>query len=310
MQNAYATATEPQLASTEILNRHEILRDRITGWSVVILPLVGLVAAGFWIGAYGLSAADIGVFLFFYFLTGLGITVGFHRLFTHRSFHTSQWMKIALAVAGSMAIQGPVIRWAADHRRHHAYSDQPGDPHSPHANFLDEEGAKASALRRLWYAHISWFFDAERTVATRYVPDLLKDPAVVTVDRLFPLWLAASALLPALLGWALTGAWQGAVSGLLIGGGARICIVNQVTWAINSVCHYFGKRPYQTGDFSTNAGWLALFTFGEAWHNNHHAFPGTAFFGHRLWQVDLGGILIGLLEKLGLVWKVQRAKAK
>lgn len=293
------TVLAKRIAATETLRGGRLIAERISIFVVVVAPLAGLLCAALWIGAYGVSAADLGIFVAFYLFTGMGITVGYHRLFTHRSFHTSQWLEALFAIAGAMAGQGPVIRWAADHRRHHAHADGIGDAHSPQRS--------GSVAGRLFYAHVGWLFGAERSVAKRYVPDLLKNRAVIIVDRLYFLWMILSLVAPALLGLVLSGSWRGALSALIIGGLARMCLVNQVTWSINSICHYIGSRSYQTRDFSRNNGWLAVVSLGEAWHNNHHAFPRAARFGHTRWQADIGGLVIGLLEELGLVWQVRQA---
>ncbi|HEV3471949.1 MAG TPA: acyl-CoA desaturase [Actinomycetota bacterium] len=264
---------------------------------VTIVPFLGFIAAAWSAWGTGLSAVDAAIFAAMYLFTGFGVTVGFHRLFTHKSFETKPWVRHLFAIAGSMAIQGPVIRWVADHRRHHAFSDQPGDPHSPH---LDEGPGVKGVLKGLWHAHMGWFFDDEQTSARRWAPDLVKDPAMRTIDSLFPLWVAISFFLPPLLGFVITGTAAGALSAFLWGSLARIFMLHHVTWSINSICHFYGDRPYQTTDFSTNNWMLSLISFGESWHNNHHAFPTSAVHGLRPYQIDLSAGLIRALKAVGL----------
>lgn len=269
---------------------------------VTIVPFLGFLAAvtRFW--GTGLSLVDAGIFLGMYIVTGLGITVGFHRLFTHGSFEPKPWLRNAFAVAGSMAIQGPVIRWVADHRRHHAFSDQPGDPHSPH---LDEGPGIKGVVKGLWHAHIGWFFDDEQTSAKRWAPDLVKDPAMRKIDSLFPLWVLISFGAPPLLGFLITGTEAGALSAFLWGSLARIFFLHHVTWSINSICHFYGVRPFRTTDSSTNNWVLSLLSFGESWHNNHHAFPTSAVHGFDKGQIDISAGVIRLMERAGLVRNVK-----
>ncbi|MBX5442528.1 MAG: acyl-CoA desaturase [Solirubrobacteraceae bacterium] len=281
-------------------------RDRIITGLVTALPIVslGVVAWQAWGG--WLHWQDLVVFGVMYAITGLGITVGFHRLFTHRSFKTTRGVRAALAIAGSAAIEGPIVSWVADHRKHHAFSDRPGDPHSPH---VDHGHGWLGALRGLLHAHVGWLFvHTQRGLKTRYAPDLLKDPVVAFVDRTFLWWAAAGLALPALLGFLLVGTWQAALTGLLWGGLVRMFVVHHVTFAINSLCHFFGRRDYVTEDESRNLAWLAPLSFGEAWHNNHHAFPTAAFHGMRRWQIDPSAWVIRGLERAGLAWDVVRPR--
>jgi len=274
---------------------------------VTIIPFLGFIAAAWTLWGTGLSATDAGIALFFYLFTGFGVTIGFHRLFTHQSFQTKPWVRNALAIAGSMAIQGPVIRWVADHRRHHAYSDQVGDPHSPHLE--DGPGVKG-VLKGLWHAHIGWFFDEEQTSAKRWAPDMVKEPAMRRIDKLFPLWALVSFTAPAIVGLVLTGTLRGAVTAFLWGSLARIFMLHHVTWSINSICHFYGDRPYQTTDFSTNNWVLSIISFGESWHNNHHAFPSSAVHGLRPYQIDTTGMLIRLMKWTGLAWDLKTPSEK
>jgi stearoyl-CoA desaturase (delta-9 desaturase) len=274
---------------------------------VTVLPFIGLIAAVWSAWGSGLSGLDMALFASMYLVTGFGVTVGYHRLFTHQSFQTKAWVRAALAIAGSMAIQGPVIRWVADHRRHHAFSDQPGDPHSPH---LDEGPGIRGVAKGLWHAHMGWLFVDEQTSAKRWSPDMVRDPVMRRIDRLFPLWVAISFTLAPVVGFALTGTIAGAVSAFIWGSLVRIFMLHHVTWSINSICHFYGERPYQTTDFSTNNWVLSLISLGESWHNNHHAFPTSAVHGLRPYQIDLTGGFIRTLKTLGLAWDVKTVSQK
>ena len=248
---------------------------------------------------------DLVVFALVYLATGLGVTVGFHRMLTHRAFETYRPVKYAFAVLGSMSVQGDVIGWVADHRKHHAFADEEGDPHSPHVGH--GEGWLAS-LRGLWHAHVGWLFVTHSSSdAKRFAPDLREDPGMRWISRHF-LWLVAASLaLPALLGFLLSGfEVAGALTGLLWGGFVRIFFVHHVTWSINSICHFFGRRRFETDDESTNVFWLALPTLGESWHHNHHAFPRSATHGLRWWEIDVSGMIIRAMQRLGLAWNVVR----
>jgi stearoyl-CoA desaturase (delta-9 desaturase) len=234
---------------------------------------------------------------------GLGISVGFHRLFSHRSFDAPPAVRGAFAILGSMAMQGPIIRWVANHRTHHAHPDMEGDPHSPH---LSEHGGLRGALAGLWHAHVGWIFEPDRPPEERYARDLLDDPLISFIDRTFIVWVLGGLLLPFGLGYALTGTLDGALLAMLWGGPVRIFLVHHATFAVNSLCHFAGRRRFATHDESRNLVWLAPITFGEAWHNNHHAFPNSAFHGLRPWELDLGGLVIRGLEQLGLASNVTR----
>ncbi|MBV9312042.1 MAG: fatty acid desaturase, partial [Solirubrobacterales bacterium] len=242
-----------------------------------------------------------------YLLTGIGLTVGFHRLLAHRAFATCGWMRCALAVLGSMAVEGPVISWVANHRKHHAYADQPGDPHSPH---LSDGDSIRAALAGLFHAHLGWILTEPTAERSRYARDLLADRSMRIIDRLFALWVLLTLLVPALLGWAITGTLTGALSGLLFGGLARVFLLHHVTFSINSLCHFLGSRKFATRDESRNVGWLAPISFGEAWHHNHHAFPTSAFHGLRRWEFDPGRAVIRGLERVGLAWDVVRVDSE
>ena len=274
---------------------------------VTIVPFVGFIAAAWRAWGHGLSPLDLSIFATMYLVTGFGITVGFHRLFTHQSFRARRWLSHALAIAGSMAIQGPVIRWVADHRRHHAFSDQAGDPHSPH---LDDGPGMRAVLKALRHAHIGSFVDDQQTSARRWAPDLVKDPAMRRIDSLFPLWVGISFGLPPIVGFTITGTLSGAMSAFLWGSLARIFLLHHVTWSINSICHFYGSRPYRTSDFSTNNWVLSLISLGESWQNYHHAFPTSAVHGLRRRQIDLTAGVIRLLSAVGLAWDVKQVSDK
>jgi stearoyl-CoA desaturase (delta-9 desaturase) len=238
----------------------------------------------------------------FYVVVGHGVTVGFHRLFTHRSFAASRRLKITLGIIGSMAFQGGPIGWVADHRRHHALADRDGDPHSPHGHGPGISGQ----LRGLWHAHVGWLVHHTPTSWRRYAGDMLRDRDLVIVNRLFPVWCLASLALPFGVGWFFGGV-AGGLTALLWAGGVRICLLHHVTWSINSICHTIGKRPFVTGDKSTNVGALALVSFGESWHNGHHAFPRSARHGILRHQYDSSAVVISLFERLGWATNVRRA---
>jgi len=282
----------------------QALIDRVANVVVTVAP-VGLVGLAMW-SAWGgaLRWPDLVVMAITYLLTGIGITVGYHRLFTHRSFKTSAPMRALFAALGSAAIEGPVIEWVANHRKHHRFSDQPGDPHSPH---VDHAQGWRGALGGLLHAHVGWIFSGEDMASEeRYAKDLLADPIVRFVDHTFPLWVLAGLAFPFALGVALTGSIAGGLTGLLWGGAVRIFFLHHATFSINSLCHFFGRRRFETGDESRNLLWLSLPTLGEAWHNNHHAFPTSARHGLRWWQLDPSAWLIAGLERCGLVWDVVR----
>lgn len=269
-----------------------------------VVPLLALIAAVPIAWGWGLNWTDIALAASFYVVTGLGVTVGFHRYFTHRAFKAKRGLRVALAVAGSMAMQGPVIGWVADHRRHHAYADREGDPHSPW-----RFGTSATALAKgFWYAHMGWMFQRDRTNANRFAPDLLKDRAIRVVDRLFPLLTAATMLLPALLGGLITLSWWGALTAFFWASLVRVAALHHVTWSVNSICHMIGDRPFASRDKSANFWPLAVLSFGESWHNSHHADPTGARHGVRRGQIDISARVIWLFEKLHWVSHVRWPK--
>ncbi len=272
----------------------------------VALPFVAFIAAIVLLWNSAVSATDLGILAVMYVLTGLGVTVGFHRLLTHRSFAVPKPLEYTFAILGSMAVQGPVMSWVADHRKHHAHADEEGDPHSPHVGHGD---GFSGVMRGLWHAHTGWLFSTQgRASARQYAKDLYEDRGMRTINRQFPLIVVLSLLIPALAGWAITGTWMGALTGYLWGGLVRIFLVHHITWSVNSVCHFLGTRRFETEDHSTNVAWLSLPSFGESWHHNHHAFPRSANHGLRRWEtlLDPSALLIAGLEKVGLARNVVR----
>jgi stearoyl-CoA desaturase (delta-9 desaturase) len=298
-----ATATPAGRAAELVPIEHET-RERLVRTGVIGLPLAAL-AVGVW-HAWGgsLHWHDLVVTAIVYALTGAGITVGYHRLFTHRSFKTTRTLRAVFAVLGSMAVEGSVVEWVSTHRKHHDFSDEPGDPHSPHA---DHAPGWRGALRGLGHAHVGWMFRGKDMAnPARYARDLLADRDLRFIGRTFPLWVMAGLALPFGLGVALTGTVTGGLTGLLWGGAVRIFLLHHATFSINSLCHFYGRRPFRTGDESRNLAWLAPITFGEAWHNNHHAFPTSARHGLGRRQPDPGAWLIAALERFHLAWDVVR----
>jgi len=249
----------------------------------------------------GITWLDLALCGGFYALTMLGITLGFHRLFTHRSFKCIAPIRIALCIAGSMAAQGPVLFWAACHRRHHKCSDHAGDPHSPHN---DGEGWLA-AWRGLWHSHVGWMFSHESENYVRLAPDMIRDRTLMLMNRLYFVWIALGLLLPGVLALLITQEWHAFWTGILWGGLVRLFLVHHSTWSINSICHLFGASPYETDDQSRNNAVCALLTFGEGWHNNHHAFPTSARHGLKWWQVDFVYYIIRVLSFLRLAWDIR-----
>ena len=291
-----------RISGVVVLDRRRLRAHRSGLIAVSVIPLAGLALAVWTLWGHGLSVVDAAIFGGFYAFSGLGVTVGFHRLLAHKTFEAPAPVRAVLAVAGSMSIEMSAIDWAATHRRHHAYSDKPGDPHSPH---LDAAQGWKGIVRGLWYAHMGWLFGPERSSAERWTPDLLKDPVISRVSAQFPMWVVASFVLPALVGLAATRSIAGMLTAFLWGSLVRILLLHHVTFSINSICHFFGRRPFDTKERSTNVWPLALLSFGESWHNNHHAFPSSAFLGQRLWQPDPGTWLIRVLSALGLARNVK-----
>jgi len=278
---------------------------KISNLVAVALPPAAVVTAIVLLWNQAVGPTALALMLGLYVVTAFGITLGYHRMLTHRAFESSRAFRAIIAVLGGMAVEGSVITWVADHRKHHAFTDQEGDPHSPH---LSGPGFLGAA-KGLWHAHVGWLFEtvgsAERE---RFAPDLVKDRMMGAIDRLFFVWVGLSFLLPFGLGWAIGGSVGAALSALLWGGLVRVFLLHHVTWSINSVCHFFGRRRFDIEDESRNVFWLAPVSMGEAWHHNHHAFPTSAFHGLRFWEriADPTGLLISMLERLGLIWNVVR----
>jgi stearoyl-CoA desaturase (delta-9 desaturase) len=266
-----------------------------------IVPLLALVAAAPIAWGWGLGWVDVGLAVFFYTLTALGVTIGFHRHLTHGAFKARRGLRIALAVIGSMAMQGPVVGWVADHRRHHAYADKEGDPHSP---WLFGTGPVALA-KGFWHAHMGWLFDREQTNARRFAPDLLADDDIQRVDRLFPVLTVVTLLAPAVLGGLITMSPWGALTAFFWAGLVRVALLHHVTWSVNSICHMIGDRPFEARDRSANFWPLAIASMGESWHNSHHADPTCARHGVRRGQLDISARIIWIFEKLGWVHNVR-----
>ncbi|APU12810.1 MULTISPECIES: acyl-CoA desaturase [Actinoalloteichus] len=267
----------------------------------VILPFLALFAAVPFAWGWGLSWVDVGLGAAFFVISGLGITAGFHRYFTHGSFKANRPLRIGLAIAGSMALQGPVITWVADHRRHHAFSDKEGDPHSPWMF-----GTSPVALAKgFWHAHMGWLFERDLTNTQRFTPDLLADPDIARVQRQFGLWTVVSLLLPGVLGGLITWSFWGAFTAFFWAGLVRVGLLHHVTWSVNSICHMVGERPFQARDKSANFWPLAILSFGESWHNLHHADPTCARHGVQRGQIDITARLIWIFEKFGWATKVR-----
>jgi stearoyl-CoA desaturase (delta-9 desaturase) len=288
---------------------------KIINLIAIPLPFIGLIVAVALLWNRAIGPLELGLMAGFYVITCLGVTLGYHRMFTHRSFEASRPFRAIIAVLGSMAVEGSVIRWVADHRKHHAFTDQHGDPHSPHLSGPGFWGG----VKGLWHAHMGWLFETVGTAdRERFAPDLMKDHSLRVIDKLFPLWITLTFAIPFALGWIIGGGLGSALTALLWGGFVRVFLLHHVTWSINSICHFFGRKRFAIEDESRNVFWLAPLSMGEAWHHNHHAFPTSAFHGLKTWErlTDPTGLVIAALEKLGLVWNVvrisperQRAKA-
>jgi stearoyl-CoA desaturase (delta-9 desaturase) len=276
--------------------------QRIHAVAIAVIPALALLPTAWFAMTYGVSALDLALFAGMYVATILGIGMGYHRLFTHRSFKAIQPVRVALAICGSMAAQGSVVYWVSNHRRHHQYTDLPGDLHSPVIDGTDRLGRWAG----FWHSHMGWTFGHALTNPLLFAKDLYHDPAISRINRLYLVWVGLGLALPAALGGLLTGTWTGAVGGLLWGGFVRLFVSYHVSNGIDSVTHMFGTQPFETRDESRNNPLWVLPTLGEGWHNNHHAFPTSASFGLRWWQVDPAWWLIRGLERVGWAWDVKR----
>jgi stearoyl-CoA desaturase (Delta-9 desaturase) len=276
--------------------------ERRVNMAAVFLPFAVTVAVipllwGSWLGW-----TDVAAFVFMYLVSGLGVTVGFHRMLTHRAFQTHRATRYLFAYMGMLSVQGPVIDWVADHRKHHAHTDVEGDPHSPHVGHGD---GVMGALRGLWHAHAGWLWETHgQARAHKYAKDLVEDRGMRILNRKFPLIVGASLLIPAAIGGLLSMSWHGALTGLIWGGFVRIFLQHHVTWSVNSVCHFFGTRRFEVDDHSTNVFWLAIPSFGESWHHNHHTFPRSAKHGLKWWEIDPSAMVINGMRRVGLAWDV------
>jgi stearoyl-CoA desaturase (delta-9 desaturase) len=277
------------------------VKFRVIMLITVLLPFLGLVAAMILLWHVAFSWVYLALLGGMYMLTAMGVTIGFHRLFTHRSFQTSKPVAAAFAVIGSMAVQGPLLIWVAVHRRHHQCSDDHGDPHSPHLHGDTVWGT----LRGIFHSHMGWMFSKHPDDLERYVGDLRRDRVMRVISRLFPLWVTLGLLLPAAVGGLVTWSWTGVLLGFIWGGLVRVFVGHHLTWSINSVCHIWGSRPFRSNDESRNNALLGILAFGEGWHNNHHAFPTSARHGLRWWQIDLSYILIKIMAWLRLARAVR-----
>jgi len=277
---------------------------RVTVGVFIVLPMLAVLAA-IPVALNGwLSWTDAGLILLFWLMTGMGITLGYHRYFTHGSFKAPRWVKIALAIMGSMALQGSLAQWVADHRKHHKFSDEVGDPHSPWRYGT----SRRAVAKGLFYSHIAWIFEEQNTAVDQYAPDIRADVDLARISRWFPAWVTVSLLLPALLGGLITWSWLGALTAFFWAGLVRIAFLHHVTWSINSICHVFGKRPFKSRDLSSNVAWLAIPAFGESWHNLHHAEPTAARHGVLKGQIDPTALMIRAMERLRMASDVRWPK--
>jgi stearoyl-CoA desaturase (delta-9 desaturase) len=304
---AHSTAARSAVAASGDVSRPEIKPEprptfeRALVGVFVAVPFLALIAAVPLAWGWGLGWHDVVLAAAFYYISGLGISMGLHRYFTHRSFKAARGLKIALAVAGSLAIEGPVITWVADHRRHHKYSDKEGDPHSPW-RFGNDAKALAKGLA---FAHLGWLFDGDVTSEEKFCPDWRADSDISAISRWFPGLVAVSLLAPALIGGLWSMSWQGAVTAFFWATLVRIAFLHHITWSINSICHTFGKEEFEVRDKSRNVSWLAILSFGESWHNLHHADPTCARHGVLKGQIDIAARTIWLAEKVGWVYDVR-----
>jgi len=280
--------------------------QKIHASAMLLLPSAAMAWAGWRALTGDADLVDWSLAVSLYVATMLGITVGFHRLFAHRAFRAHWLLKVVLLALGSMAAQGPPIYWVANHRRHHRFSDDAGDPHSP----IDESVPGKVSWRSFWHAHSGWMFGHKLSNTAALTKDLIRDPMVVAVNRSYYAWVILGLAIPAVLGSLLIGGAGGALEGLAWGGGVRLFISYHLTSCINSVTHSFGYRTYATPDFSRNNAWIGAATLGEAWHNNHHACASSAKFGHSWWELDPGWIFIRLMEAIGAARDVQRPSAR
>jgi stearoyl-CoA desaturase (Delta-9 desaturase) len=284
------------------------VRPRTSGLSqavtlvAVVVPPLGLVAAMGLLWDVGFHWVDLALFLALYVVCAFGTTIGFHRYFTHKGFEAKTPVKAVLAILGCMTMQGPLTQWVTDHRKHHALSDKPGDPHSPHGHGPGARGA----VRGFLHAHVGWMFtNLGMEQGKEYGRDLYEDRLVRTIDRLYLVWVVLTLGIPFAVGFAVGGTWGAGVEGLIWGGLIRIAAYQHATFSVNSICHMFGRQDYRSRDEARNNRLVAFLVFGEGWHNNHHAFPVSARHGLDPGQIDVSWWVIRGLERLGLVWDVK-----
>ena len=288
-------APVPGRARPDIDPEPDSMFSRVLIGTFVVVPMLATLAAVPLAWGWGLGWHDIVLAVAFYYVTGLGISMGFHRYFTHGSYKATRPFKIVLAVAGTLAIEGDVLTWVADHRRHHKYSDREGDPHSPWRFGSDWK----ALVKGLAWSHVGWLFDGNKTSKEKFCPDWLADDDITRISRLFPWLVTASMLAPALIGGLWAWSWEGAVTAFFWASLVRVAFLHHVTWSINSICHTFGKEEFEARDRSRNVNWLAILSFGESWHNLHHADPTCARHGALKGQIDMAARLIWVAEKLG-----------
>lgn len=294
--------TDQQRSQPEpIVSGRRTLGPHLLVYIFVIAPMLALLVAVPIAWGWGLSWVDVVLFVVTYTISLLGVTVGYHRYFTHGAFKAKRWLRVSLAVLGSTAMQGPLLHWVADHRRHHAFSDKEGDPHSPWLF-----GTSPLALAKgFWHAHMGWLFNRDLTNPRRFVPDLLADKTMVRVSKLFWLWTTIWLVLPGIIGGLVTWSWWAVLTGLFWAGFVRVSFLHHVTWAVNSICHMIGDRPFKSRDKAANFWPMAILSGGESWHNLHHADPTSARHGVLPGQIDISARVIWIFEKLGWVWNVR-----
>jgi stearoyl-CoA desaturase (delta-9 desaturase) len=307
-ETSVPTAAESAVNSPPPASAAEMMHKDENSWAyklaillVIILPFVGVVAAPFFVWGWGFSWVDLGLLVGFYCVTTLGVTVGFHRLFTHKSFETNIVVKAILGIMGSLAIEGSLLKWVAMHRRHHQHSDTEHDPHSPH----NHGDSLWGFIRGFFHSHLGWLLKGDPANLSRYVADLRKSKTLRVVSMLFPLWVFLTMLIPAALGGLFTWSWQGCLTGFIWGGLVRVFLVHHVTWSVNSACHLWGRRTFRSNDESRNNFVFGVLAMGEGWHNTHHAFPTSARHGLRWWEIDVSYGIIRFLSWIGLAWNVQ-----
>ncbi len=278
-----------------------LFRIRVINLAGVVIPFAGFIAAFILLWGTAFNGVYLGLLLGMYAITAVGVTIGYHRYFTHKSFKTSRPVAILLGILGSMAVEGAILQWVAVHRQHHHHSDETNDPHSPHTR----GGGFFNMLIGFWHAHLGWMFQPDPHGLEEYVKDLKKEKYIVWLSRLAPLWIVLGLIIPTILGGIIVGSWTGALLGFLWGGAVRVFLVHHVTWSINSVCHIWGSKPFKSHDESRNNAIFGILAFGEGWHNNHHAFPTSARHGLRWWEFDLSYLIIRVMALVGLVSNVQ-----